>query len=67
MKLTEAKYTCERGTTTDTYQSFTLAIDATNRITVDLDNLTSRRSISEYVDYIRWVADELEQFKKVSK
>jgi hypothetical protein len=37
-----------------------------NFITVELDNLTRWRSTNEYADYLRWVADELENIGGMS-
>jgi hypothetical protein len=63
MILTEQKYRAERGRTAETYQGFTVTMEMEqnrNFITVELDNLTRWRSTNEYADYLRWVADELE-------
>jgi hypothetical protein len=63
MILTEQKYRAERGRTAETYQGFTVTMEmepGRNFITVELDNLSRWRSTNEYADYLRWVADELE-------
>lgn len=64
MTLTEQRYRAERGNTAETYQSFTVTVEMEgNRryLTVELDNLTRWRSKSEYADYLRWAAEEIER------
>lgn len=64
MTLTEQKYRAERGNTAETYQSFTATVEMEgNRryLTVELDNLTRWRSKTEYADYLRWAAEEIER------
>lgn len=61
MILTEQKYRAERGKRVETYQSFTVTVEAGNRgfLTVELDNLSRWRSKDEYADYLRWAATEI--------
>lgn len=63
MILTEKHFRAERGKTAETYQGFTVTLEIEvkrNYITVQLDNMTRWRSTTEYADYLRWAADEIE-------
>ncbi len=63
MRLTEQKYRAERGKRADTYQSFTATVEVVcdrRFLVVELDNLTRWRSKTEYADYLRWAASEIE-------
>ena len=61
--MTEQKYRAERGKRADTYQSFTATVEVGRDrrfLVVELDNLTRWRSKTEYADYLRWAANEIE-------
>ena len=64
MILTEQKYRAERGKRAETYQSFTATVEVERDrrfLVVELDNLTRWRSKTEYADYLRWAANEIEK------
>ena len=62
MKLTEQKFTAERGNKVDTYQSFTATVETDNNrhyVTLELDNMQRWRSKEGVADYLRWAASEV--------
>lgn len=64
MILTEQKFRAERGRTSETYQSFdaTVEMETSRRyLVVELHHLTRWRSKTEYADYLRWAANEIEK------
>jgi lysine/ornithine N-monooxygenase len=63
MILTEKHYRAERGNCAETYQSFSAIVEVEqdrHYIRVNIDNLSRWRTVKEYADYLRWVADEVE-------
>ena len=63
MILTEKHYRASRGKCAETYQSFSAIVEAEqdrHYIRVNIDNLSRWRTVKEYADYLRWVADEVE-------
>ena len=63
MTLTEKHYRAERGKSAETYQSFSAIVETEqdrHYIRVIIDNLSRWRTVKEYADYLRWVADEVE-------
>jgi len=63
MKLTEQRFTADRGNKAETYQSLAVTVEMSGSrrfLVVSLDNMTRWRSKEEYADYLRWAADEIE-------
>jgi len=63
MTLTEKHYRAERGNCAETYQSFSAIVEVENKrkfIRVNINNTDRWRTVQEYTDYLRWVADEVE-------
>lgn len=70
MLLTEKRYRSERGKKADTYQSFsvTVEMEGTRKyLRVELDNLSRWRSPTEYAEYLRWAANEIEALEKIEE
>ena len=68
MILTEQKYRAERGSRVETYQSFTVTVEMEGDrkfMSGELDNLSRWRSGKEYVDYLRWAAEEIEKLSVI--
>ena len=62
MKLTEQKYTAERGKTTETYQSLTATVEMGNNrnyVTLELDFMHRWRSKEELSSYLKWAAEKI--------
>lgn len=64
MDLVEQKYSCQRGNSATTHQSFTATVEMghdRHYLIVELECLARWRSKTEYADYLRWAADEIEK------